>query len=893
MFNYLIDCQRLINIALFTFVLATNLIADRVNAEHQSDIELRVSNNFTDKKNTVFTQSFPLKPTRDIPNLQDTNIPTPIIPLQKPDINDEESDTPTEQNEKPILQKKDLEIFILNALTNSAIRYPWIIDPRDNFTFYSAPFNPIANTKYIEYSLKFSTEDPVFNRFTFANFPKQDQFYWVLPGNRVVIETKGWQSGVTYQGATTNTQRRESIRLTQRLWGMQAVSSLPQGVQELTQAIGTNQFTIESIAAEVINPVGVETAPVVINSRGNPNNSISSVVPNVSSLSTDQYPLILQNFPTSNLQPLLGEVTLTRGEIISPETLQQAGFTWGNPVTGQKTQFQAEITSYPGIKVGNREEFGNVDLYNILLNQSISTNQRSSYYLNSLYWVTLGESQSLLGIRDKIEQHDWHRFYLSYSHNRTLLEYDPLEAKATYTNIATNPGVSLSLSFSERQIDKSQTAKSTLGMLLGSILELIDFSELEASLHEAKERYSRQDNFAVLDSKATPEQRRQINQILNRTLYLGNQNSGLEQVSGILSFPSTITLNSSSIFQIRTGNHRRLVQVFDGNRTWRAGETFISKADVSNQSFGPLSSVSIPIPSQQTPNRSSAVQVTLTAPNGQQFIQNLSSANLTSFPINVRAFDMAFDRIELSQDGKITNYFQAFDGYLYLPTIEALWAAASGNWNYGISSGMWLNLNTDTAFNITNNLGILEPTLGIYFNGVLNYISTHVAVDAEGRTESITNHIPSLQLYWNSEVNFLNPAYLNMSYLFSHQNRNLNYSLSTAILFLDNQFSITPVGLFQGKLGFNTGLEFSNSLEIRGDLFYTLEGLQQVSPQWAFGAYLQNFKNTERDTGNRVADFTYGLLLRRNIPGSGNFWQSRIGMSGDNFEALFQGGFRF
>ncbi|WP_242040234.1 hypothetical protein [Anabaena subtropica] len=842
---------------------------------------------------TNITQNATTEPVKVFPNPHEINVPTPINLLDEPDNDFEQPNVSTQENITPGLPKKDLELFILNALTNSAIKYPWIIDPRDNFTFSSSTFNPFKYTNYIDFSIKFSSEDPAFNRFNFAHFPKKDQFYWILPGNRVVVETKGWQSGVSYQGESTDSISRQTIRLTQRLWGMQAVFSLPQGVQELAEEVGINQFTVESIAAEVTNPVGVIAAPIIINNRNSPNNSITPLVPNISSLTTGKDPLILQNFPTSDLQPLLGEVGLTRGSVISPDTLKQAGFIWGNPLTGQRTRFQPAITSNPGIKVGNREQFGNFDLFNILLNRSLSENQRDLYYLNSLYWASLGERQNNLGTRNTIQEYDWHRFYFSHPHNRTLLEYDSLEPKATYTSISSNPGMSLSLSFSERSIDQLQTANSTLGMLIGGVFELIDLPNIEQSLQEAQERFARQESFANLDTKATPEQRRRINQVLNRTLYLGNRTSGLEQVSGKLTFPSTITANSSNIFQIRTGNHRRAVQFIDGKRTWTEGETFISKAEVSNNIFGPLTSVSVPLPAPQPSNRSSAAQVTLTAPNGQQYVQNWNSGDITSAPIDIRSFDIAFDRIELSQDGKLNNYLQTFNGYLYLPTLEVLWAGSSGKWNYSLSSGMWFNLNADTGFKIANNFGVLEPTLGIYTNGALNYINTNIEFDAQGQTQAITNHIPSLQFYWNSTANFQNPAYLNLSYFFSHQNRNLNYSLSTAFILIDNQSSFTPLGFIQGKFGLNTGLEFNTSLEIRDELFYTLEGMIPVNSNWSMGAYLQNFRNIDVGIRNRVNDFSYGLLFQHNNPGSSNFWKSRIGISRDRFEAHLEGGFSF
>ncbi|MBE9006196.1 hypothetical protein IQ259_14310 [Fortiea sp. LEGE XX443] len=925
MFDQLIRSRQYFKIALFTLFFLNHLILDRVEAQSPQIKELITSSKIANEtpeeistnifgndnpdslKKIFLTQNLNPAPVRILPNSKDTNVPESLNPLLKPEADSDELDTikPTTSNEQeknPSVNRKKLQLFILNSLTNSASKYPWIIDPRYNGNFdSSSSFNPFKNTNYIDFAIKFSAEDPIVERFSFAQFPKEDQFYWLLPGNRIVVETKGWQTGVLYQGESAEFERRQIVRLTQRLWGMQAVSALPQGFQELVGGTGLNQFSIQSIAGELINPEGLPAPPVQINNQAaNSSNTtfLTSLIPNISRLNTETPPLILQSFPTNNLQPLLGNVSLRRGSLVPRDNLEQAGFNWGNPLTGETTQFQAPTTSIPGIKVGNREQFGNSDLFNVLLNPAISEAQRNSSYLNSLFWVTLGQRQTTLRTTDKIESQNWQKFYFSRPHNRTLLQYDSLVSKATYTNVYSNPGVSLSFSLDKIDVDEIQSANASLGMLVGGIFELIRPPELEQSLQEAQERFSRQENFAPLNSKATPEQRRNINQTLNRTLFLGNRTSSLEQVSGTFTFPSTITPNSSSVLQIRTGNHRRAVEFIDGQRTWREGETFISRANTSNNSFGRLTSVNVPIPSQQTSilpnNRSSALQVSLISPDGQQYVQNSNSSDTTSVPVNINSFDLAFDNIELSQNGRLTNYLQTFNGYLSLPTVEALWTGSSGNWNYSVNSGIWFNLNADAAFNITNNFGALEPTIGVYTNGLLNYINTHVEVNKAGQTQAINTHIPALRFHWNSGANYQNPAYVNLSYSFFRQDKNRNnYSLSTGILFFDETSSVRQAGFFQGGLQLSNGLEFKTSLEISDDFFYTLEGTQQVNSNWYFGGYLQNFRNINRGIRNRVNDFSYGLLIKREIPGDGIFWESRLGMSGNTFEARFEGGFQF
>ncbi len=756
--------------------------------------------------------------------------------------------------------------------------------------------------------MKSARDEPIVNRFTFAHFSSENQLYWLLPGNRIVVETQGWQSGILYQGQSTKIQNRQSIRLTQRLWGMQAVSSIPQSFQELTGEIDNNQFSIQSIGAEAINPPGSPTPKITINSGDS-----NSLISNLGTASTynpkgggslfkfldaDNTPLILQSFPTSNLQPLLEAGNITTGTIISQETLERVGFYWGNPLTGEKTRFQPQITSLPGIKIGRAGKFDNSELLNLLINPFLTEKQRDLYYLNSLYWVPLGEKKTNIGVSNKQENHHWQRLYLSRPHNRTLLQYDPVKIQATYTNVFSNPGISLSLSVNELKIDDLQSANTTLGMLMGGLFEFIAPPQLEQSLQEAKKRFSQQDNFASLNTKSTPEQIIKLNQLLNRTLLLANRASSLEQVSGTFTFPSKIRLNNSSILQIRTGNHQRAVQFIDGNRTWRQNsETFISKVDLSSNSFAPLTFIGVPVPLQQTSirrkNRSSAAQVTLTNFDGNKFVQDWSSEDMTQVPMNIRSFGLAFDNIELSQVGQMITQFQVFNGYLSLPTLEFLWAGSSGEWNYSVNSGVWFNLNGDSAFNVANNnLGLSESTVGIYANGGLSYINTHAKFDADGKIQAITSHIPALRFSWNSAANSQNPAYLNLSYFFSHQDKNLNYSLAPALIFLEKKGYLTPAAFLQGKLLLNTGLEFNSFVELSDKFFYTLEGIQRINQNWSLGAYVQNFRDINRGISSRTNDLSYGLLIKHGSSG-GTFWESRLGMSGDNFEVRFEGGWRF
>ncbi|NEP27332.1 hypothetical protein, partial [Moorena sp. SIO3I6] len=89
-------------------------------------------------------------------------------------------------------QENSKKTPISDVITQSATKYPWIINPTDKLTFDPTSFRPNKNDNYLETELRFADDNPILNRFTFANFPKDSQFYWVLDGNTVVIETQGF-----------------------------------------------------------------------------------------------------------------------------------------------------------------------------------------------------------------------------------------------------------------------------------------------------------------------------------------------------------------------------------------------------------------------------------------------------------------------------------------------------------------------------------------------------------------------------------------------------------------------------------------------------------------------------------------------------------------------------
>lgn len=98
---------------------------------------------------------------------------------------------PSPATPQQIIEEIDWRQNSLESLNSTSQRYPFIVNPTDNLTFEPQLFRPFRDEEYSTLDLRFAEDNPVLNKFTFAHFPKGDQFYWLLPGNRVVIETQG------------------------------------------------------------------------------------------------------------------------------------------------------------------------------------------------------------------------------------------------------------------------------------------------------------------------------------------------------------------------------------------------------------------------------------------------------------------------------------------------------------------------------------------------------------------------------------------------------------------------------------------------------------------------------------------------------------------------------
>jgi len=856
------------------------------------------------------------KPQPDTIKPSDSNQPKPYT-LQQRILIEKLRRTKTQQQS---IQKK----IVIDALTSSASRYPWITNPTDNLTFKPQLFKPNQDENYIDtdLSIRFSEDNQIIEKFTYGKFPEDDQFYWVLDNNRLVIETKGTQAGILYQGRSSENYSTQNMTSTQAFWGLQSLTALPVNFDELLGEVATDNFSIVSIAGQLINPEGVPAGRVIINSGVNPEDPNVTILrnptPNIGSGSTlsnqggealfdlldaTNTPQILQAFPTTNLKPLLdgGNVRLQLGEIIPNSALEAAGILWGDILTGEGFGFTAPVSSLPGVKIAQRGRFGNPDLLNIAVNPYLTQTERDLSYLNSLFWVSFGKRDPEFEVLSQAPQRtsDWHRLYASFPHNRTIIQYDPEKISASYSNVFASPGFSITANFSDFNIDGIQTVNSTLGLALGGIFKFIKIDNINESLKEARERFKNGESFAELNTKSTPNQRRQINNRLNRTLAYSNAASNLEQVSGNMTIESKITPNNSSILTLRTGNHKRAVQFLGRDiELLDPGDTFFSTLRLSNERFGPLTFIGNQIPLNNTGidpiNESSAVEVILTNSQGRQFVQQFSSADNTIVPLPVRTFDLAFDYFELTRVDLIGVRFNGFNGYLSLPSVELLAAGSSGDLNYSASLGTWFNVDAQSAPGVSNNnLGLPEPSIGIYVSALVNQIKTHVQLDSNKKPVAINTHVPSLQINWNSASNVNNPFSAVLSYYFNRQQKYLSFSLAPAIAYIQENSNGELLGLFSGELSTSTGLNINANLEVGENLFYELKGLQRLGTNFSLGAYVKNYATRNIGLNSRVSGINYGLIFRHQFPDNNIFLESLIGTGENGFDMQIKGGYRF
>ncbi|WP_407884469.1 hypothetical protein [Scytonema sp. NUACC26] len=828
---------------------------------------------------------------------------------------------PNPKEQKENNQNQNQQKILLDALTVSASKYPWLVNPTDNLTFSPHVFQPNTDNSYFDFDINFAKENPIIQKFTFAFFPKEDQFYWVLPGNRIVFETQGWQGGILYQGRSTDTEITQSITLEQAFGGFQAVSFIPSNFENLTGNVENQNFSIMATGGQITNPPGIPADKVMIHSGIDSRNSnvtiLKNTVPNLGigstyssngggslfqSLNVSNSPRILQGFPTVDLKPLLnnGNVRLAEREIIPKQVLEATGIFWGDPLAGKPSQFTAPITSLPGIKVAQLGKFDNTDLLNTLVNPLQTDIERDLHYLNSLFWVSYGQRKPNfnVSIQRQVEK-DWHRVYFSRVRNSTTIEYHPVNVSASYTNIFANSGISLTLNLEDGKIDETQSVNSTIGMALGLIFENIDVNNLKTHLEDAKSYYNNREKFASLTTKATALQRRQINYRLDRTLSYANLVSGLKQVSGTMTFKSKITPVNSNIVQVRTGLYRRGLQFLNKDSSpVIEGNTFFSKLRLSNENFGLLTFIGTQLPSVKTTvtpiNESASAEIILQHPNGKSFIQQFNLADTETVPIGIKSSDLAFDRIELTKTDRQNFRFRSFNGYLYLPALEVVYSGSSGLFNYSTTTGFWFNTNSNTAPSLFhNNMGLQEVALGIYSNILLNFQKIDVQRDTNNKPKAIKTSASFLNVNWNSASNINNPFSATLSYSYSYQNQNFGFSLTPGIAFIESRDRNEWTKFLTTQFSLKTGLECKTTLELGKELFFDLNAVQKVAQDISIGAYLKNFSEINLGLDSRASNLNYGIIIKQNFINNNRYLEAQIGMGEKGFDARLQGGLQF
>ncbi|MBE9014547.1 hypothetical protein IQ250_30610, partial [Pseudanabaenaceae cyanobacterium LEGE 13415] len=250
---------------------------------------------------------------------------------------------------------------VLNALTNSTSLYPSIVNPIGEAQFDSENFRPNRSRNQVRLDFR-QEEQFAIHQASYQHFPKDQQLYWVLPGNRIVVETKGWQAEIEYQGREIDRSIEEKMEVTQALWGLQAAWILPQSIDELIGRENIDSANILSVAAEAKNPFGTAAPPIQINTSKYISQRSTQAIERISPprigtgstaspnggnqlfelLEAGNTPKVLQAFSTNNLQALLLGEGLFEGARLEKNILAQAGIIFGNPLTREGFEFKPE-----------------------------------------------------------------------------------------------------------------------------------------------------------------------------------------------------------------------------------------------------------------------------------------------------------------------------------------------------------------------------------------------------------------------------------------------------------------------------------------------------------------------------------------------------------------------
>jgi len=868
----------------------------------------------------------------------------PEVPLEAPTPPESETQeapaSPLPPNVPREVGQKILDIIIENLLDNGAGKYPFIINTSDLLTINPASYTPSKFNTYLNFALDlddFSSlnpiteeafSDPVLKNLSASVYPDDQQFYWILSGNRVVIETNGAHFNTGYQGIVFSRAIQQRASSTFSLFGQQAVWALPQTLGSLTGTEGADNLKILSGVAQIVLPSNLTLDPdlqvnFTLNNFDGQGNNFNKIVrfddvnkANTSdlegggafftNLDADNAPRFLQAFPTVNIQALLNNgVQFRRGETVPLENFQAMGITVGEFFSGQGFRFNNPLASAPGIKTLQLNASDNNDLVKLLSSPFLTDRERDYYYLNSLMWNSGGQQPATVeNIELSQSSEDWYRLTFSWSNNRTLLEYHPEEIQLKYTNVFANPG--LSLTYTDlSNIDDRQTLNASLGLAFGGLFYLLNPNHLNNHLDEARQHYTEARSMATLKTQATSQERRAMNFRLNRTLQNASSNSGLSQVSGSYTFHGDITPQDSSLMQIKSGVYARAVSFFSQTITdW--SEAPITISSVRPSDFGPLIFAGVNVPIGLTSIDYDPVFtlgfVTVQDEGGQLILEDsirLDRSVLTAIPIiGGKAVDIDFGRISFRQtiDRLITT--SNYQGYLYLPALEFALAGTSGDISYSVALGSWFNLYPQSAPGITENFAppnssiSKEKALGLYFKAFVKGDFTNIFFDDQNQWETILTHTPSLSLNAGANPNRLNISSIGLSYTLQLLRREYNGSVTFSTSYspqgLNAEFapnSLGKIGLFTALNFYHqSGFRFSGSLSLGSTSFYALEATYDIlqSAEWGvlgIGPYYANYVVATRGFDSQVADSNYGLVINYTLPSSGFSLRAKLGNS--------------
>ena len=889
------------------------------------------------------------------------DVPTvPVPPV--PEIIKPEEEVPS-QSPLTEEQLKIKDIAVKSFLESVAVRYPFIVNTNDLLTINPYEYRPTILNFYVnltfdldQYSLGNQLNfkefnDPLLKNFNFSYYPNNQQFYW-LYDNNVVIETNGFHGNINYQGNVITQKSRQTAISTIPFFGVQTVFALPQAFESARGfEKDNNNLNITSGAVEVVSPQGVPGVPqVVFNINGeievvslDDTRKASTFTEqgggsSFGNLDAENAPKFLQGFPTINFQGLLdNKVRLQIGQRIPLENLAKIGVTVGDFFTTAGFNFNQSFSSLPGVKTlqfdkGFEDQLSRIyasalnldssqlqnnDIVALMSNPFLTQEQRDFHYLNSLIWYSGGQRAPEITTRSfEPETHNWYRYIFNYSQNRTLLKYHPEKVELSYTNVFANPGVSLTVSPFLSDVDERQMVNATLGLALGGLFYLLNPNDINGALTTARQKYEENQAPESFSTQSTSADRRAMNLRLNNSLQNANLVSQLNQVSGSYTITDHVTPNSSLLFQLRTGTYQRAVQFFSREIGEWTPESPLFFSVISPNDFGPLAYTGVNVPIEFTNieplNRTSFAFTKVQNSQGDVLFEQqlaVQSEAFTALPIvgPGKAADIEFGRIEISRFRQREFEDTSYIGYLYLPALEFILSGTSKGFSYSLSLGAWTNLYPQSSPQIDENISDLqEKTVGIFSSINLRWNFNNIWYNKNKQWETIISNSPFVNFSWNSSPNRLNISSANFGNVFQFVRQNWNLTWFSNFSFSPQELNAAAPRSSLGNISYFSSLNFSESSGLNiifpisfGDkVFYSVEATYPIIKDQKLGStrlgfYYSNYSVATRGFDNQFEDPNYGLVIKYNNPSSLLSIEAYLGHSDSGFRGRIQSSINF